>query len=435
MSAALRHLCDCLWWALERRGPVESAPPQWDLWLSLAEEHKLGAFLYRRLRGRATWPEHVRAALAAHYMSSAIANGLRLREQVRLIAQLGSVASCMMLKGVVLALTKYAEPAERDMSDMDVFCPSREDADAAIELLRTNGYVPMRAIPGHHHLPIMRHRTGRLSVEVHTNLTTPGLGSEFLTRFFADRARITLPGGCECAVPDRVHALFHHCLHTLKDPIESPLLRNLFEIAWMASDFTAEDWANFARVAESSGRDEVARRALALACDYFPVHMMPFKRPLPGSIEFWARRRLGWIEGSLGIAARILRHIGVKHFDRMPTGRLLTDSFDVARVAVVSVRNALVGRLKSRAAPYRAAPLRCAPVCEEPLDEHIALLDPTSGRVSVLRGPAAEAWRCASAEESGRAIVRRLAAAGVSRPDARAAVRALAAQGLLISQK
>jgi hypothetical protein len=401
----------------------------------LAGEHKLGAFLYRRLHGRAEWPEHVRVALGAQYVSSGISNGLRLREQTRLLALLDPVVRCVALKGVALALTRYAEPAERDMTDIDIFCPSREDAEAAIGVLRANGYLPMRAIPGHHHLPLMRHHTGRLSVEVHTNLTTPGLAPDFLDRFFADRVRVAMPGGRACAVPDRAHALFHHCLHTLKDPIESPLLRNLFEIAWIASDFTPEDWAAFARVSETSGRDEIARRALALARDYFPVSMPPFKRPRAGSIEFWARRRLGWIEESMGPAARILRHIGVKHFDRMPTGRLFSDGVDIARVATVSVRNALAGRLKARAAPHRPVPLRRAPACEEALGAHVALLDPATGRVSVLRGAAAEAWRSASAGGSGVELVGRLRASGVPTRDARVAVRSLAAQGLLEPRK
>ncbi len=431
MKREIEHLCECLWWAIGQRGPATAAEPDWSRWLALVDEHKLGAFLYSRLRGRAEWPEQVRSALAAQHVTSGFLNGLRLREQARILARILPAARCVVLKGAALALTRYAEAAERDMVDLDLFCARREDVDTALDILRANQYAPTRAIPGHHHLPPMLHRSGRLSVELHTNLTTPGLPSAFLEQFFADRVHVSTPGGIAVPVADRAHLLFHHGLHTLKDPIESPLLRNLFEIAWMASDFGPDEWTRFTRIAESSGRSEVVRRALALARDYFPVDLPPFKRPRYSSIEFWARRRLGWIEDAMRPATRRLRHIGVKHFDRMPSGRWRTDALDMARVAAVSVKNGIAHHARARLAPLRGALLHRVEAHELAFGEHAALLRPESGQVFVLRGDAIAVWRAAAAPVSGAELYRRLLAQGLPPRAARRAVRSLLALELI----
>lgn len=431
MTRELQFLCAFLWHAIGGRAHIQGGAPNWAKWLALADEHKLAPFLYHRLRSDPPWPNEVRAELAARYVPSGFLNGLRLREQMRLLMRLTSHADFVVLKGAALSLLLYEEAAERDMVDLDLFFPTERDVETALEILRTLQYAPTHPMPGHHHLPPMLHRSGRLSVELHTNLTSPPLPASFLRRFFADRVFVCGPNGFAIPVADRPHLLFHHCLHTLKDPIESPLVRNLFEIAWLAKGLSSQEWARFFVVAEASGRSEIARRALALARDLFPVELPTFRRPAYSSIEFWARRRLGWISDALGPAARRFRHIAVKHFDTMPTGRWSWDLPDMARVVATSILNGMRTRLRPFLAPHRRSLLRRAPLVEADFAGGVALLRTASGQVFVLREAAAAAWKEARQPRSGVQLSRRLVAAGASARAAREAVRALVAMEVL----
>lgn len=433
MNRELRHLCQLLWGAIGAVEPIRTAAPDWSKWLALADEHKLSAFLYNRYRANPPWPDAVHTELAARYVPSGFLNALRRREQLRVLAALSLRCDFVVLKGAALSLLLYEEAAERDMVDLDLYLPAERDVEAALEVLRERQFSPTRRMPDHHHLPPMLHRSGRLSVELHTNLTSPPLPAAFLRRFFADRVIVSAPGGLSIPVADRPHLLFHHCLHTLKDPIESPLLRNLFEIAWIAKVCTAEDWAHFWEISASSLRDQIARRALAMAQDFFPVETPPFKRPGYSSIEFWARRRLGWMDSSLGPVGRRIRHIGVKHFDTMPTGRWSWDAPDMLRVVAKSVWNGIRSHLRPFYAPRSNTLLHRAPAVESPFGEGVALLRPESGQVFVLRGPAADAWARSVQPVAGRVLAREVRNRVGTPADARAAVRTLVAMELLTS--
>lgn len=431
MNRELQHVSQALWGAIGAGRPVADSAPDWSKWLALAEEHKLSAFLYRRYRANPPWPDAVQAELAARYVPSGFLNALRLREQLRVLTALSARCAFVVLKGAALSLLLYEEAAERDMVDLDLFLPAERDVEAALEVLRERQYAPTRRMLGHHHLPPMLHRSGRLSAELHTNLTSPALPPVFLRRFFADRVTVSAPGGLSIPVADRAHLLFHHCLHTLKDPIESPLLRNLFEIAWIAKTCGADDWARFWEISASSGRDEIARRALAMARDFFPVETPPFKRPSYSSIEFWARRRLGWIDGALGPVARRIRHVGVKHFDTMPAGRWSWDAPDMLRVVASSIWNGVRSHLRPLLAARSNTPLRRVSAVASPFGKGIALLRPESGQVFVLRGPAADAWQLSVQSMAGNAMTSELLARGRAPAEARDAVRTLVAMELL----
>lgn len=430
MTVEVQHLCWCLERAVGWRAAVSAPPLDWNRWLALAAEHKVAAFLFSRMRSDPPWPDAVHRALGARYAASAYMNGLRMREQVALLASLGATATYIGLKGIALAHTLYREAAEREMADLDLLVPAAQDAEALWEALRECGFVPKRDLSGHHHFPPMAHPSGRLTVEIHTNLMTPPLPGEVIQRIFERAENLTLPGGVRLPILARPHRLFHHCIHALRDPFESPLLRNLFEIAWQAREMSPGDWREFEEINIMASRPDLAWRAVALARHFFEFAHPPFARPRASTIEWWSRWRLGTVEEQLGPFARFARHVGIKHFDRVPSGRWTADGADIARVLLVSLCNAARTRIRGLAAPWRINAIARAPLIAQSFGQSIALLRPTNGQIYVLRGPAAEAWRLSESESRIGSISERLRVAGHERAAIREAIRSLVAQEL-----
>ncbi|MCS6770960.1 MAG: nucleotidyltransferase family protein [Kiritimatiellae bacterium] len=433
MNRELRHLCDCLAAAAGLLDRLPAGTVDWERWLALAAEHKVSALLFNRFRRAPPWPEAVHRELASRYAASAYMNGLRVREQVALLRALAPVAEVIALKGFALLFTLYGEAAERDMADLDLLAAGEREAESLAVALRERGYVPKREMAGHHHLSPHAHLSGRLTVEIHTNLTGPFLPSVAMDHIWARRESIPLPDGGTVNILCLPHRLFHQALHAVKDPIESPLLRNLFEIAWMASRLTPEDWSAFDEFGELSGRRATALRALALAREWFPFSAPVFPTPRRSTIEWCARRRLNWIGEPTSAAEQFLRHLAVKHFDRMPAGRLRIDLPHLLGVAVSSVWKAVRLRIRTWLAPWSRLPVRRIPLAEREFRDAIALLRPSNGQVYVLRGAAAAAWRASSAMKSPRQVVRHTVDAGFSAREARAAIRRLTAEDLLLN--
>lgn len=432
MKAEIGHLAACLCRAGGLEASWPNGPVDWTRWLALADEHRLEGYLYARLRHDPPWPDFVNQELAARYSAATVIEGVRMAEQVKVYSRLASSATFVALKGFALSLTLYREAAEREMADLDLLHPDSTRAQRAAEFLLREGFWPSREIVGHHHAAPLRHPSSRWSVELHTNLTTPPLAKPFVEHFYEERREVKLPSGILAAIPSPSGLLFHHCLHAVKDPLESPLLRNLFEIAALSARMTSDDWNRFSALLAESGREEWVCRALALCERFFPLSVPPFRRPSFSTIEFWALRRLQWTGEVRGLE-RLVRHIGVKHFDRMPAGRWRIDLPRVASVTMKSLRLAIGSRWRAFTSPHRPVPL--SPSADDlisaPLPDAVALLKRRSGQVYVLNGAAAAAWETGSGALTGRQRVKTIISRGYSAREARAAIQGLVSQGLL----
>lgn len=105
-------------------------------------------------------PATARAILDRIYTATAARNQVMFREAARLSQALETAGiSCLILKGVGLALTVYPDPALRSFADIDLLV-SPDDYDAAGEIARRCGYVPDTV----HDLPEYVHRCYALTV-------------------------------------------------------------------------------------------------------------------------------------------------------------------------------------------------------------------------------------------------------------------------------
>jgi hypothetical protein len=119
----------------------------------------------------------------------------------------------VLLKGAVLRLTVYREPAERALSDLDLLVP-REALQPALEILEAAGYESgppdqvARYREYHHHL-ILRN-AGGFVVELHWALVPPDSVWALDPAAFLGNARtIATPGGYRVRIPSAEHLVLH----------------------------------------------------------------------------------------------------------------------------------------------------------------------------------------------------------------------------------
>lgn len=434
MNRELLHLCQSLSWVT---GAGESPPQEtrldWAQWLDLAHEHQVGPLLYSR------WPEsdkvlpgEVREKLGTEYAYSVFAACMRMKEQVRVVTLLEQEMPVLVLKGAALTGVLYREGAERKMGDLDVLCRNKEEVDRAVSILRENGYRPGRSLPGHHHAAPMVHRTRKLSVEVHHNLMTPHLSERFIREFVEKACTLKLRAGQEWATPDKPGMLIHMCLHALNDPIESALLRNLLEVAWLAMTLSQVEAGEFIHRVNRHGLEAWVGRALGLARDYFPSVPVLCPRPASGTFEFWSHRRMGWVKDHLSPWQRFVRHVAIKEFDELPAGQWHRDAGRLVSVIGNTLANPLRERIRQRKSSRAAGPWRRSVIHACPVGEGMLLVDDGPGAVHMLGGAAREAWNVLEKPMSRTAWVKSLVGKGASRGNAEKAVRELVVRGVVV---
>lgn len=161
---------------------------RWDEFLALVRRHQVPALACQALRGEAI-PGHVRKelkTLRAAACARALHTAAELARLIRAFAAQG--IAVMPLKGVMLSIQLYGDPATRYPGDLDVLVQP-EDFDRAGELLASLGYRsklsrPMqRLLRAHSYECSYWHDRLQLQVEVHWTLEmwTPPQISELWT--------------------------------------------------------------------------------------------------------------------------------------------------------------------------------------------------------------------------------------------------------------
>jgi hypothetical protein len=162
---------------------AEFSPDDWQAVLTLARNQRVQPLLYRRLASRSLPqdpPSEVMTRLRARYLRVA-SHGLRLQQELGDVVDALAAADVpvIALKGIYLASCVYDNVALREMNDIDVLVP-RDTLRQASARLNALGYAPIN--PGSidqdvaisHHLDLLI-KDDRVAVEVHWNLTRPGL--------------------------------------------------------------------------------------------------------------------------------------------------------------------------------------------------------------------------------------------------------------------
>lgn len=148
VEATLRQCLRARWDAQQRSDLLRSLaenPPDWNAFLARAQMESLAPFIYSVLQGVSLVPEEVNQALRKAYVDNGIRN-------TYLQLQLGAILKrfeeahleVVLLKGVALNLTVYADVALRTMNDIDLLV-TQKALPRAIELMKLCGYVFLAA--------------------------------------------------------------------------------------------------------------------------------------------------------------------------------------------------------------------------------------------------------------------------------------------------
>ena len=381
LRAALRRAAGWSEEALDFRG----VDPE--RWLDVLDEQRLAPWLARRADRLPGLPAGLRGELAALYYREARDAGARWLELRDVRAALRHAPPCVLLKGGALLALSYEELAERPMWDVDLLVEDEPAARAVADALAAAGFAAVRAERAHHHLPALRRPGGELAVEIHLDLHTPSPGTAFTAAIRAG-ARPAPAGWSPFLVPARAALAAHHALHLFSDVVDSPLLRNVFELAALVRALTDEDARELRTLAGLTPYRSTIARALALAHRWFSAPDV-LDAPVPG----WPEALADWRTGHLGHATRgerLLRHLVREAGEKLKRGWSAQSPLLPLAVGAAALGRAASARWRNR--PERArrpAPEWSAVV----LADHLLVADAHSGTVHLLQPAAAAVWR------------------------------------------
>jgi hypothetical protein len=128
-------------------------PPDWCALWQEAESLRLTPLLYLATQGQSLVPADVEQSLRLCYADNALRNALWLHELEEGLAALASAdVPVILLKGAALAVTVYANPAARVMTDLDVLVQRRNVEAALAALARLGWRAGLQVRPGN--LPV-----------------------------------------------------------------------------------------------------------------------------------------------------------------------------------------------------------------------------------------------------------------------------------------
>lgn len=338
---------------------------------------------------------------------------------------LGRDVPCVVLKGAAVVPFLYREAAERPMRDLDLLLASEADQRRAKDILLAEGFSVSCFVPGHHHLPPLYDPGGQVSVELHDNLFTPPLPRQLMDELW--QRRVKLESGVAFATLDPAGLFFHHALHALSNPVDSPLLRDLFEVACLAQRLTKRDQETVREWANSSGRAALVASAARMAHQLFGVaDFMP--TPTSGTYERWCNWRLEWTE-PLSRKDRWLRHLARERFDALclrphdtglrPWVRKCAQSVARQLRKCVTFTRFAGGRLHRAEFPFAA------------IGHKVLVSDEKTGEVHMLNETGAAIWHAAEKPRGERDLAEAASCFAAPR-QARAAIRELRRRGLLV---
>lgn len=218
-------LLGCLHWEAGRvsAGKLSAlTDADWDSFLALAAEQRIRPLLLQRLHERrldAAVPERVLAVLRAVQRQTALRT---MRYQAELTALATELAAqnvpLIALKGIWLSHVIYANPALREMNDIDVLV-HREHLPIAMDVLTRRGYIPTHEVDieidtaTSQHLPRFI-KSNVAGFEVHWSLCRLNQSYSIDTGELWERVVPAQIGGASLLGLGPEDLLLHLCLHT-----------------------------------------------------------------------------------------------------------------------------------------------------------------------------------------------------------------------------
>src|SRR5882672_10361873 len=263
------------------RGLLRSA--DWARLLILAEEHGVAGHLTASLRGlkEELIPPETRQALVDRQRAQVVFTLRLTTELFRILDRFTSEGiGALVVKGPVLAVQAYGNPAMRAYGDLDLLVRQR-DIRRATELLSAAGFspaVPLSAIdagriPGQY---LFSKPDSKLIVELHNDLTLRYFPRRLpIEELFARQIRVRLDAreAPALSVEDELVLI---CIHGAKHFWER--LMWIADVAALVSRQTDIDWQRVADSARAVGAERMLPTGLRLASDLL-------RAPLPGKIQ------------------------------------------------------------------------------------------------------------------------------------------------------
>jgi hypothetical protein len=250
----------------------------WARLLILAEEHGVTGHLTASLRGleENLVPPEIRQTLIDRQRAQ---NFFTLRLTAELFRILDRFTSerigALVVKGPVLAVQAYGDPAMRAYGDLDLLVRQR-DIRRATELMTAAGFapaVPLSAIdvgkiPGQY---LFSKPDSKLIVELHNDLTLRYFPRKLpLEEFFARQIRVRVDSreAPALSVEDELVLI---CIHGAKHFWER--LMWIADVAAVVSRQTGIDWQRVADLARAVGAERILHTGLRLASDLLQARL------------------------------------------------------------------------------------------------------------------------------------------------------------------
>lgn len=255
---------------------VQSA--NWSRLLVLAEEHGVTGHLTRRLRelDETLVPPETRQALLDRQRAQAFFTLRMTAELFRLLERFDSGGiGALVVKGPVLAVQAYGDPAMRSYGDLDLLVRPH-DIRRATKVMLEAGYeskvslssIDAGKIPGQY---LFSRPDLKLLVELHNDLTLRYFPRPLpLEKFFARQIRVNLDAhdAPALSVEDELVLI---CIHGAKHFWERLLW--IADVAALVSRQTGMDWGRVAESARELGAERMLHVGLQLAAELLRLHL------------------------------------------------------------------------------------------------------------------------------------------------------------------
>lgn len=276
---------------------------EWGRLYGLALRERAAGPLWSRL---APFEDRLPERFARTLEQAAAVEGLRQQQLLRRLAESlhalrTSGVKPILLKGSALLQTRYTDPGQRPMTDIDLLVPEGE-AERAREALLDAGWrwnrerFPEEMYDRHYHMPPLQDAGGSgIGLEIHTGLLLPGHPFPFGPTDLADGSRPVDVRAEPALVPGPGIHLLYVCLHFAWSHCLGGGGWRTFRDTAVLTRTREFDWDSFRRSAEEAGATAGAYWTLRLGRDLagldVPASVLDALRPpLPDGLLAWLGR-------------------------------------------------------------------------------------------------------------------------------------------------
>ena len=282
---------------------LEDGDLDWDYILGNSSFYRISPLLLRNLKEIAhenAVPQTVMDTLTARYALTFYQN-MRIYERLRGILERLQTEGIevILLKGVALAQTIYADMALRPMTDIDLLV-RKADLQTAVEIVSALGYTPPRMpesiLKKHRQLPLRADLDAEqlepaIAVDIHDNIVPESLASRINPDRLWEGVQSVNISGCNAFILSPENSILHLCIHLSKHDFLGGL-RNLVDISEAIRYYCDDlDWHFIVRKSNECGMSAfvyyplyLAREMMDADIPVYPLRSLKLD-PRPGVFE------------------------------------------------------------------------------------------------------------------------------------------------------